>query len=151
MRLRFAPRAVREKAAVAESPQMGIERLDTLLRRLNDDAPAALARLFDQGGKHALQRLSLHRARALAAVTSHEIENISAAVAALGMHDDLRTILRAGRGEVVNETRSLFRIGVVRDVYRIGGTLLAAAALGSTATAAFLHEQTVYEAQAEAR
>ncbi|HEX6401840.1 MAG TPA: NAD-binding protein [Pseudonocardiaceae bacterium] len=91
-----------------------------------------------------LQRLSLHRARALAAVTSHEIENISVAVAALSMHDTLRTILRAGRGEVVNETRSLFRIGVVRDVYRIGGTLLAAAALGSNATDAFLHEQTVY-------
>jgi voltage-gated potassium channel Kch len=91
-----------------------------------------------------LQRLSLHRARALAAVTSHEIENISVAVAALGLQDDLRTILRAGRGEVVNETRSLFRIGVVRDVYRIGGTLLAAMALGSDATGAFLHEQTVY-------
>lgn len=91
-----------------------------------------------------LQRLSLHRARALAAVTSREIENISVAVTALGMHDNLRTILRAGRGDVVNETRSLFRIGVVRDVYRIGGTLLAAAALGSDATEAFLHEQTVY-------
>jgi len=91
-----------------------------------------------------LQQLSLHRARALAAVTSHEIENISVAVAALGLQDDLRTILRAGRGEVVNETRSLFRIGVVRDTYRIGGTLLAAMALGSDATGAFLHEQTVY-------
>jgi hypothetical protein len=65
-------------------------------------------------------------------------------VAALGMHESLRTILRAGRGEVTNETRSLFSIGVVRDVYRIGGTLLAAAALGSDATEAFLHEQTVY-------
>jgi voltage-gated potassium channel Kch len=91
-----------------------------------------------------LQQLSLHRARALAAVTSHEIENISVAVAALGLQDNLRTILRAGRGEVVNETRSLFRIGVVRDTYRIGGTLLAAMALGSDATGAFLHEQTVY-------
>jgi hypothetical protein len=68
-----------------------------------------------------LKRLALNRARALAAVTSHEIENISTAVAALGMQDNLRTILRAGRGDVVNETRSLFRIGVVRDVYRIGG------------------------------
>lgn len=33
---------------------------------------------------------------------------------------------------------------MVRDVYRIGGTLLAAVALGSAATEAFLHEQTVY-------
>ena len=41
-------------------------------------------------------------------------------VAALGMREDLRTLLRAGRGDVVNETSSLFKIGVVRDVYRIG-------------------------------
>ncbi len=101
--------------------------------------------VIGRGGSHfLLQQLSLARARALAAVTSHEVENISIAVAALGMQEDLHTILRAGRGEVINETRSLFSIGVVRDVYRIGGTLLAAAALGSDAAEAFLHEQTVY-------
>ena len=101
--------------------------------------------VIGRGGSHfLLKRLSLARARALAAITSHEIENISIAVAALGMQQDLRTILRAGRGEMVNETRSLFSIGVVRDVYRVAGTLLAAAALGSDATQAFLHEQTVY-------
>jgi hypothetical protein len=77
-------------------------------------------------------------------VTSDEVENISIVVAALGMHDNLRTLLRAGRGEVVNETRSLFTIGVVRDTYRIGGTLLAAAALGSESSGAFLHERTVH-------
>lgn len=101
--------------------------------------------VIGRGGSHfLLQRLSLARARALAAVTSHEVENISIAVTALGMHQGLRTILRAGRGDVTNETRSLFSVGVVRDVYRIGGSLLAAAALGSDATEAFLHEQTVY-------
>jgi hypothetical protein len=91
-----------------------------------------------------LRRLCLPRARALAAVTSDEVENISIVVAALGMHAELRTLLRAGRGEVVNETRSLFAIGVVRDTFRISGTLLAAVALGSDATGAFLHERTVY-------
>ena len=96
------------------------------------------------GSRFLLKRLCLSRARALAAVTSDEVENISIVVAALGMHADLRTLLRAGRGEVVNETRSLFAIGAVRDTYRIGGTLLAAAALGSDATGAFLHERTVY-------
>jgi voltage-gated potassium channel Kch len=101
--------------------------------------------VIGQGASHfLLQRLSLRRAQALAAVTSQEVENISIAVAALGMQEDLRTILRAGRGEVINETRALFSIGVVQDVHRIGGTLLAAAALGSDATEAFLHEQTVY-------
>jgi len=96
------------------------------------------------GSRFLLRRLCLHRARALAAVTSDEVENISIVVAALGMRDDLRTLLRAGRGDVVNETSSLFKIGIVRDVNRIGGTLLAAAALGSPVTEAFLHEQTVY-------
>ena len=96
------------------------------------------------GSRFVLRRLRLGRARALAAVTSDEVENISIAVAAHGMRDDLRTLLRAGRGDVINETSSLFKIGLVRDVYRIGGTLLAAAALGSPVTEAFLHEQTVY-------
>lgn len=97
--------------------------------------------VIGRGGSHfLLKRLSLPWARALAAVTSHEVENISIAVAALGMHEDIRTVLRAGRGEVTNETRSLFSVGVVRDVYRIGGTMLAAAALGSAGVEAFLHE-----------
>ena len=60
------------------------------------------------------------------------------------MREDLRTLLRAGRGDVVNETRALFSIGVVRDVRRIGGTLLAATALGGDFRGAFLHEQVVY-------
>ena len=96
------------------------------------------------GSRFLLRRLCLPRARALAAVTSDEVENISIVVAALGMREDLRTVLRAGRGDVVNETRSLFAIGVVRDTYRIGGTLLAAAALGSDATGAFLADRTVH-------
>ena len=101
--------------------------------------------VLGEGGSHfLLRRLSLKRARALAAVTSDEVENIAVVGAALGIRDDLRSLLRAGRGEVANETRSLFKLGIVRDVNRIGGTLLAAAALGSEAKEAFLHEQTVY-------
>lgn len=91
-----------------------------------------------------LRRVSLRHARALAAVTSDEVENIAIVAAAHGEREQLRTLLRAGRGEVRNETRALLKLGVVRDVYRIGGTLLAAAALGSDACEAFLHEQTVY-------
>ncbi len=91
-----------------------------------------------------LRRLSLRRARALAAVTSDEVENIAIVVSAHGEHPPLRTLLRAGRGEVRNETRALLGLGIVRDVYRIGGTVLAAAALGSDASEAFLHERTVY-------
>jgi voltage-gated potassium channel Kch len=96
------------------------------------------------GSGFALRRVSLRRARALAAVTSNEIENIAIVVSAHAEREELRTLLRGGRGEVRNETRALLRLGAVRDVYRIGGTLLAAAALGAGASEAFLHEQTVY-------
>ena len=96
------------------------------------------------GSLELLRRVSTNRARALAAVTSEEIENIAIVVAALSCRADLRTLLRAGQGEVTNETRSLLKLGVVRDVYRIGGTLIAAMALGSQAREAFLHEGVVY-------
>jgi Trk K+ transport system NAD-binding subunit len=101
------------------------------------------------GSRGVLSRLSLVRARALAAVTSDEIENISTAVAALSIREDLPTVLRAGSGDVMDETRALFRIGVVRDVYLIGGTLLAAAALGSQATEAFPYRDEIYIVRAD--
>lgn len=96
------------------------------------------------GSRGVLRRLCLQHARALAAVTSDEIENISTAVAALSLREDLPTVLRAGSGDVMDETRALFAIGVVRDVYLIGGTLLAAAALGSRASEAFPHGETIH-------
>ncbi len=101
------------------------------------------------GSRGVLSRLSLQRARALAAVTSDEIENISTAVAALSVREDLPTILRAGSGDVMDETRALFRIGVVRDVYLIGGTLMAAAALGSDATEAFVCGEEIWITRAD--
>ncbi|MDQ3881256.1 MAG: NAD-binding protein, partial [Chloroflexota bacterium] len=101
--------------------------------------------VIGRGGSHfLLRKLALHRARALAAVTSDEVENIAIVGAALGVRDDLRTLLRAGRGEVANETQSLFKLGIVRDVNRIGGTFLAMTAMGSDVRNAFLDEETVY-------
>jgi voltage-gated potassium channel Kch len=91
-----------------------------------------------------LRRLSIHRARALAAVTSDEVENIAIAVAARGVREDLTIALRAGDGDATSETQSLFHIGVVRDVYRIAGTALAAATLGYEAREAFPHRGTLY-------
>ena len=80
-----------------------------------------------------LQRLSLQRACALAAVTDDDLQNISIAMAARSVDEDLRIVLRAGDGRVANETRSLFRIGLVRDVHRIAAVLIAARATGSEA------------------
>ena len=79
-----------------------------------------------------LRRLSLHRACALAAVTDDDLENISIAMRE-AVDGDLRVVLRAGDGRVANETRSLFRVGLVRDVHRIAAALIAARATGSDA------------------
>jgi hypothetical protein len=77
-----------------------------------------------------LERVGALRARALAAVTSDELTNVAVAVAALAIHPQLRVVLRAGEGEVSQETRALFHIGLVRDLHRIAAELLAALALG---------------------
>lgn len=101
--------------------------------------------VIGQGNSRAvLGRLSLARARGFAAVTSDEIENISTVMAALAIREDLRTALRAGSGDVMDETRALLSISAVRDVYRIGGTLFAAAALGSSAQEAFVADDAVW-------
>jgi hypothetical protein len=82
-----------------------------------------------RGPQRLLRRLSIHRTRALAAVTSDEVENIAIAVAACGVRDDSTTALRAGDGNATSETQSPFHIGGVRDIYRIAATALAAATL----------------------
>jgi Trk K+ transport system NAD-binding subunit len=81
-----------------------------------------------------LRRLSLERAFALAAVTDDDLENVSIAMAVKSVCPDLRVVLRVGDGRLANETRSLFRIGLVRDVHRIAAALIAARATGSSAS-----------------
>ena len=49
-------------------------------------------------------------------------------------------MLRAGDGDVADETRSLFRIGHVVDVHRLGAAYIAGVALGSEADAVALHD-----------
>jgi Trk K+ transport system NAD-binding subunit len=125
-------------------PVVAVERdpaADNLARAKRYGVPVVIG---GGGSRGVLRRLCLQHARALAAVTSDEIENISTAVAALSLREDLPTVLRAGSGDVMDETRALFAIGVVRDVYLIGGTLMAAAALGSTADAAFPHGEQIH-------
>ena len=80
-----------------------------------------------------MRRLSLGRAKAVAAVTSDDLSNISAAMTARGVHEEVRVVLRVGDGEVANETRSLLALGIVRDVHRIAAALLVRMALGDGA------------------
>src|SRR3712207_5283462 len=85
------------------------------------------------GDPSLLRRLSLDRALALAAVTDDDLENLSIGMTGLSLHEDLRIVLRVGDGRLANETRSLFRLGLVRDVHRIAAGLIAAQATGSGA------------------
>jgi voltage-gated potassium channel Kch len=77
-----------------------------------------------------LRRLSLRRARSLAAVTPDDLRNIEAAAAARASDEDLRVVLRAGDGDIADETRSLERLGHVLDVHRLGAAYIAGLALG---------------------
>jgi hypothetical protein len=47
-------------------------------------------------------------------------------MAAHSVDKDVRLVVRAGDGEVANETRSLLTLGTVRDVHRIAAALIAA-------------------------
>ena len=78
-----------------------------------------------------LGRLSLEHAIALAAVTADDLENIAVTLAARSIAPELRLVLRAGSSETAGETRSLERLGHVRDVHRIGAVHLAGLALGT--------------------
>ena len=78
-----------------------------------------------------MRRLSLQRARAVAAVTSDDLDNISVAMTARGIEPDVRTVIRVGDGNVANETRSLLALGFVRDVNRIAAAFIAAKLLGA--------------------
>jgi Trk K+ transport system NAD-binding subunit len=91
-----------------------------------------------------LQRLSLRRARALAAVTSEQLTNVAVAVAALAVEPEVRIVLRAGHDDVIRESRSLFHIGIVRDATELAATCLAAAAVGHDVDHAFVHEDRSY-------
>jgi len=62
-------------------------------------------------------------------------------MSALSVHDDLRVVLRVGDGRLANETRSLFEIGIVRDVHRIAAALIAAQATGSSASSVICREE----------
>jgi hypothetical protein len=96
---------------------------------------AGLPVVVGRGGDPSiLKRLSLENARAVAAVTAEDLENIRIAMSAHSLREDVRVVLRVGDGEVANETRSLLTLGIVRDVHRIAAALLAAMVTRDNAT-----------------
>lgn len=64
----------------------------------------------------ALKRAGVSRAIAIIAAGSDERDNIAVAVTALAGQPGARVVLRAGSGDAITETTSLFRIGAVIDV-----------------------------------
>jgi voltage-gated potassium channel Kch len=87
--------------------------------------------------REVLKRLSLHRARALAAMGAEDLDNIEVAIAALAVAPDLRVVLRAGDDDVITETRSLFRIGEVRNVSALTAFAVTLGLVGQTPRAVY--------------
>jgi Trk K+ transport system NAD-binding subunit len=85
-----------------------------------------------------LKRLSLHRARALAAMGADDLDNIEVAIAALAVAPDVRIVLRAGEDDVIAETRSLFTIGQVRDVSALTAFAVTASLAGEAVQTVYL-------------
>ena len=103
---------------------------------------AGLPVVIGRGGDPSLlRRLSLNRALAVAAVTDNDLENLSIGMSALSVHEDVRVVLRVGDGRLANETRSLFKLGIVRDVHRIAASLIAAQATGSEASSVMCRDE----------
>ena len=87
-----------------------------------------------------LRRLSPRTARAFAAVTDEDLANIESALTARSLNEELRIVLRAGDGDVSEDTNSLQRLGHVVDVHRLGAAYIAGIALGSDADAVALRD-----------
>jgi Trk K+ transport system NAD-binding subunit len=96
-----------------------------------------------------LRRLSVSSAQALAAVTSDDLENIKVVLSARAEAPGMRMVLRAGSNATGGETRSLERIGHVRDVHRIGAVYIAGLALGSAAAHVVVDGETAHLRDAE--
>lgn len=85
-----------------------------------------------------LRRVGIARARAVAAVASADLDNIEVAIAASTEVDDVPIVLRAGEDDVIAETRSLFRIGLVRNVSGLTAAAVVARLTSSSEVTAFV-------------
>ena len=75
--------------------------------------------LGDGSDRRLLEKLRVHRARALAAVGSDDLDNIAVALAVAGTAPSCRLIIRAGEHEAIAKTRSLLPLNIIRDVTSI--------------------------------
>lgn len=106
---------------------------------------AGLPVVIGRGGDPSvLSRLALGRAQAVAAVTNDDLQNLSVAMTVLSLESELRVVVRVGDGRLANETRSLFKLGLTRDVHRIAAAMIAAQATGSDVERVISHAERTY-------
>lgn len=107
-------------------PVVGVER-DGLAPQLRLARGLGIPVVIGQGAdRSVLQRLGLGRSRALAAVSSDDLDNVAVAVAVTAVAPETRVVLRAGEQEAIAETRSLMPLGVTRDVTAIAAAYVVA-------------------------
>jgi voltage-gated potassium channel Kch len=95
------------------------------------------------GDRAVLERLHLRHARALAAVGSDDLDNITVSIAAQGVSPGTRVVLRAGEHEAIAETRSLLPLGTIRDVTSLSAAYVLARLLGGQVTGVIAHQHEV--------
>jgi hypothetical protein len=77
-----------------------------------------------------LERLGARRARAVAVVSSDDLDNIAAAIAAQAAAPDTRIVIRAGEHSAITDTHTLLPLGTVRDVSLLSAVYVAAQLTG---------------------
>lgn len=98
-----------------------------------------------------LRRVGLPRARAFAAMGADDLDNVEAAISASAVAPEVPIALRAGEGELIAETRSLFRLGEVRDVSALTAVAVVKAMVGAPPVAVFAdrHRSVVFDGSGE--
>jgi voltage-gated potassium channel Kch len=86
--------------------------------------PVAIGRGDD---RETLERVSIRRCAAVAAVTSTDLVNVAVGLAASDLAPGIPLVLRLGDGEVAAETDSLLHLGRICDAHKIAAETLAGA------------------------
>lgn len=84
----------------------------------------------DAASRATLKAARIDRAQALIAAGSAEWDNIAVAVSSLAIAPEVRLVIRAGTGDAMEETRSLFHIGAVVDVNGLTASFVTSAMTG---------------------
>ncbi len=84
----------------------------------------------DAASRATLKAARVDEAEALIAAGSAEWDNIAVAVSSLAIAPNTRLVIRAGTGDAIAETRSLFAIGAVVDVNGLTASFVTSAMTG---------------------